>query len=153
MKKLLLLSILTSASLFASSALTIKTISYDQASDAIKECKNLALKNKWAMSIVVVDNAGLVKATARMDKSLDSATIGATLKAKTALSWFSTTEKVAEYVKAEPNFKQFPGILPIGGGIPLFSKDKQLIGAIGVAGSMVTNDIACAQAAAKTINK
>lgn len=153
MKKLLLATILTSASLFAAQPLNIKTISLEQAANAIQACTQMATKNKWAMSIVIVDRGSNIKAMSRMDGSLDAATTGATLKAKTALSWFSPTEQVAQYVKAEPNFKQFPGLLPIGGGIPLFSQDKQLIGAVGVAGSAIENDIKCAKEAALAITK
>lgn len=153
MKKLFIASVLTSVSLFAAQPLTVKTISLAQAQNAINACVDLASKNKWSMSIVVVDRSSNIKASTRMDGALDAATTGATLKAKTALSWFAPTEKVATYVKAEPNFKQFPGLLPIGGGVPLFSKDKQIIGAVGIAGSMVQNDIKCAQAAAQAINK
>lgn len=153
MKKLLLATLLASSCAFAGQALSIKTISSQQAQNAIEACTTLASKNKWAMSIVIVDRGANIKAMSRMDGALNAASTGATLKAQTSLSWFSPTQKVAQYVKAEPNFKQFPGLLPIGGGIPLFSKDKQIIGAVGVAGSMVENDIKCAQAAANAINK
>ena len=152
LKNILLSSLLLTGSLFASQPQTIQEVSLEQANKAIQACVDLAKKNKWAMSIAVVDRGSNVKASSRMDGALSPSMTGATLKANTSLSWFAPTEKVAEYVKANPNFKQFPGLLPLGGGVPLFF-DGKLIGAVGVAGSMLQNDIACAQAAAKAIAK
>lgn len=137
----------------AAEPLTVKTISLEQAQTAINACVELAKKNKWAMSVYIVDNGDNVKSGLRMDGAMPSTTVGAKLKATTALSWWAPTTKVAEIVKGNPNFKQFPGILPIGGGVPIFSKDKQIIGAVGVAGSAEENDVACAEAAVKAISK
>lgn len=152
-KNILLSTLLLGGSLFASQPLTVQEVSAEQAQKAIQACIDLAKTNKWNMSIAIVDRGSNIKASARMDGALSPSLIGATLKANTSLSWVSPTEKVAQYVKAEPNFKQFPGLLPIGGGVPLLSKEGKLLGAVGVAGSMVKNDIACAQAAANAINK
>lgn len=151
--KILLAGALVSGSLFASTPLSVKTISLAQAQKAIDACVDLAKKNGWAMSAYVVDRGDNVKAGVRMDGALPSTSVGAKLKASTALAWWSPTSKVADIVKANPNFKQFPGILPIGGGVPFFSKDKQIIGAIGIAGNTEENDMACANAAMKALSK
>lgn len=153
LKNIILSSLLLGGSLFASQPQTIQEVSQEQAKKAIQACVDLAKTNKWSMSIAIVDRGSHIKASSRMDGALSPSMTGATLKANTSLSWASPTEKVAQYVKVEPNFKQFPGLLPIGGGVPLLSKEGNLIGAVGVAGSMVKNDIACAQAAANAINK
>lgn len=106
----------------------------------------MAEKNKWNMAIVVVDRGMDTLVSLRMDGALPAAYTGAKLKSETALSWSMPTSKVAEITEKMPNFKQFPGLLPIGGGEPLFSKDGTLIGAVGVAGGYVEHDMQCAKA-------
>ena len=71
---------------------------------------------------------------------------GATLKAETALSWSMPTAKVLEITEKMPQFKHFPGILPIGGGLPVMARDGSLIAAVGVAGGYIEQDEACAKA-------
>ena len=129
---------------------------YLTAADAltgVRACHSLAQQNGWNVAMVIVDRGQRVIASLRMDGALSAAYTGATLKAETALSWFSSTDKVAEIVAQKPEFKQLPGLLPIGGGEPIFSADNQLTGAIGVAGSAIENDRKCAQAVVAAIKQ
>ena len=123
----------------------------DQALRGIQACQSLAKEKSWNIAVVIVDRGLDVVASFRMDEALPSAYTGATLKAETALSWSTSTDKVAEITTAKPEFKQFPGLLPIGGGEPIFSKNGTLIGAVGVAGGYVEHDQECAKAVVSAI--
>jgi len=118
----------------------------DQALKGIQACQELARSNNWNMAVVIIDRGEDIVASFRMDEALPAAYKGATLKAQTALSWSMPTEKVGEFTEQRPEFKQFPGLLTIGGGEPVFSADGKLIGAVGVAGGYVEHDQKCAQA-------
>ena len=122
-------------------------LSHDQAMRGVQKCMKMAQKNKWNMSIVVIDRGEDVVASVRMDGALPASYKGAGLKANTSLSWGMPTGKVNEIMEKVPFFKQFPGILGIPGGAPLFSGDT-LIGGVGVAGSSPDNDAKCAAAVA-----
>ena len=124
-----------------------------KALQGVQACIDLAKKNNWNMAIVVVDRGEDVIASYRMDEALPGAYTGATLKATTSLSWSMPTGKVLEFTKDNPHFNQFPGLLPIGGGEPIFSKSKKLIGAVGVAGGYVAHDEECARAVIKAISQ
>jgi len=114
---------------------------------AIAACRQLAEEKNWNMSMVVIDRGMDIRASYRMDEALPASYKGATLKAETALSWSMPTGKVLEITQKMPVFNQFPGLLPIGGGLPIFSESGALIGGIGVAGGYIEHDEACAQAA------
>ncbi|MCL6269434.1 heme-binding protein [Sansalvadorimonas sp. 2012CJ34-2] len=119
----------------------------------VQACQTLATKNNWNMAIVIVDRGENVLASLRMDDALPGAYTGATLKATTALSWSTSTGNVLEFTKKNPQFNQFPGLLPIGGGEPIFSESGKLIGAVGVAGGYVEHDEECAKAVVAKISE
>ena len=125
-------------------------LTHDQAMRAMSACLALAAKNGWNMSIVVIDRGEDVVASSRMDGALPASYKGAGLKANTALSWAQPTGEVNAILEQAPMFKQFPGILGIPGGAPLFA-GKTLIGGVGVAGSSPDNDAKCAAVAAEAI--
>ncbi len=121
-------------------------VSHAAALNGIGACVAMAQQNGWAMSIVVIDRGEDVVASARMDGALPASYKGATLKAQTALSWGMPTGEVNNVLDKFPVYKQFPGIMGIGGGAPVVSGDT-LIGSVGVAGHAMPNDVKCAQAA------
>lgn len=123
----------------------------DQAMKGLQACQNLATDKGWNMAVVIVDRGQNTLASFRMDEALPAAYVGATLKAETALSWSMPTAKVAEITQKKPEFKQFPGLLPIGGGEPIFSESGKIIGAVGVAGGYVEHDQQCAKAVVAAI--
>ncbi|SDQ95553.1 heme-binding protein [Pseudovibrio sp. Tun.PSC04-5.I4] len=122
-------------------------LSLDAAGKGMSACVALAKENGWNMSIVILDRGEDIVASARMDEALPASYLGATLKAETSLSWGMPTEKVNEVLEQAPVYKQFPGIVGIAGGMPIIVGEKSLVGAIGVAGSSMDNDSACAKAA------
>lgn len=118
--------------------------------------KATALKCK--MNVAVVDEGGRLVVFARQDGAWIGSIEIAQSKAFTAVAFSSPgkdnalpTDKLGEMAQpGEPlfgiqNTNRNDGIVIFGGGIPLYEGDK-LIGAIGVSGSTVENDIAVAEA-------
>ena len=60
---------------------------HGNAMKGIQACVEMAQKNGWSMSIVVVDRGEDVVSSLRMDGALPGSYKGASLKAITALSW------------------------------------------------------------------
>lgn len=102
------------------------------------------------MSIAVVDEGGNLKAFARMDDAELAGVELAKDKAYTALANSAATHELAE--QAAPGGPLF-GLHALvggryvifGGGIPL-RRDGRIVGAIGVSGGAVEQDVACASA-------
>ncbi len=126
-------------------------LSLDATGKGMSACVALAKENGWNMSIVILDRGEDVVASARMDDALPASYKGATLKASTSLSWGMSTEQVNEILEKAPVFKQLPGTLAIAGGLPIIVGENALVGAIGVAGSSMENDAACAKAAVEAM--
>ncbi|PVZ68359.1 GlcG/HbpS family heme-binding protein [Pelagibaculum spongiae] len=156
MKLVVVSALLASALLVTTSAQAEASRPYltaEKAQAGIQACMTLAKEKGWNMSMVIVDRGMDVRASMRMDEALPASYTGATLKAETSLSWGMPTGKVYEITQKQPVFNQFPGLLPIGGGEPVFSKDKKLIAAIGIAGGYIQHDEACAKAAVAAMSK
>lgn len=102
------------------------------------------------MSIAVVDEGGNLKAFARMDDAELAGVELAKDKAYTALANSAATHELA--AQAAPGGPLF-GLHALvggryvifGGGIPL-RRDGRVVGAIGVSGGAVEQDVACASA-------
>ena len=127
-------------------------LTYEKAAKGVAACVELANKNKWAMSVVILDRSADILSSARMSNALQPSYVGANLKASSAVSWSMPTGDIEKFIADKPQFRAFPGLLTIDGGLPVFSKNKQLIGGVGVAGSSPINDKACAQAAIKAMS-
>ena len=154
MKRIIVTSLALSMSLFSLTAKSEDMRPYlkiDQAWKGLAACKTLADSKGWNMAVVIIDRGLDVVGSFRMDGALPPAYKGATLKAETALSWSMSTVKVGEFVGKNPEFKQFPGLLPIGGGEAIFSESGKLIAAVGVAGGYVKHDEECAKAVVDAI--
>ena len=102
------------------------------------------------VGIVVIDTANQSLATARMDGVLPAAYEAAGLKAYTALNFFQASGDVEAILAQVPAFGKIPDILPVPGGLPVFSTNGQISGAVGVAGfPSPADDAACAAAIVK----
>lgn len=113
---------------------------------ASAECE----KQGWQVAVALTDASGLPLVVLRNRyagwHTLDAA-IG---KARTAASWRSDTAGVAQQVlrpgAPEQGITHVPGVLMLGGGVPVEAAG-QVVGAIGVSGAPgVDNDVHCAQA-------
>jgi uncharacterized protein GlcG (DUF336 family) len=102
--------------------------------------------------IAVLDAGVQLKGFSRMDGALLASIDIAMKKARTAALFECNSEAVWEFCKpgAPAHGLEFTndGLAPFAGGIPLKDADGELIGAVGVSGGTVWQDLEIAQAAA-----
>ena len=100
--------------------------------------------------IALLDAGAHLKAFRRMDGAVLASIDIAVRKAKTAVLFQANSEAVWEYCKPgapAPGLELTNGgLAPFGGGIPLKGPDGQIIGALGVSGGSVAQDVEVAQA-------
>ena len=96
-------------------------------------CKAEAAKNKWNVSIAIVDDAGLLLSLERLDGAGGITAVVAEGKACTSAVTGRPTKFWEDRIKDRPVFLKFPDSLPIQGGVPLMYQG-QCVGAIGVSG-------------------
>jgi uncharacterized protein GlcG (DUF336 family) len=108
-----------------------------------------------AMNIAVVDTAGNLITFSRMDGAWLGSTDAALKKAKTSALFPIPTAALGELSRpGGPIYGiEFTngGLISFGGGLPLTAADGTIVGAIGVSGGMVDQDVAVAEAAAKAL--
>jgi uncharacterized protein GlcG (DUF336 family) len=101
--------------------------------------------------IAVLDAGTHLKAFRRMDGAVLASVDIAISKARTAALFQANSEAVWEYCKPgapAPGLQLTNGgLATFGGGIPLRSADGAVIGALGVSGGTVAQDVEVAQAA------
>lgn len=99
----------------------------------VATCKAEAEKNKWNVTIAVVDDAGYLLFLERMDGAGPMTAEVAAGKARTAAVTRRPTKFWEDRVKERPVFLKFPDNLPIQGGVPIMHQGE-CVGAIGVSG-------------------
>jgi uncharacterized protein GlcG (DUF336 family) len=101
--------------------------------------------------IAVLDAGAHLKAFQRMDGAVLASIDIAIRKASTAVLFQANSESVWDYCKpgAPAHGLELTngGLAPFGGGIPLRGPDNVVIGALGVSGGTVPQDIEVARAA------
>jgi uncharacterized protein GlcG (DUF336 family) len=108
-----------------------------------------------AMNIAVVDTAGNLVAFQRMDGAWLGSVDIALRKAKTSALFPMPTAAIGGL--SQPGGPIYGiestngGLVSFGGGLPLTGADGTIVGAIGVSGGMVDQDVAVAEAAAKAL--
>ena len=129
---------------------TQKIITPEIALKAAQAAKTECAKRGWQVAVAVTDPSGLPLVVLR-DRYAGWHTLAAAEgKARTAASWRDSTSTVAARVNtpgsAEQAIKNLPGVVMIGGGIPIDAAG-QMAGAIGVSGAPGgDNDDVCAKA-------
>lgn len=105
-----------------------------------------ALKNRWNVTIAVLDEGGTLIYLQRLDGAPLGSVRVAQEKAGTALLFKKPTKAIEEMVaNGRPVMLVLPGATPIEGGLPLLN-DGEIIGAIGVSGVQSSQDAQIAQA-------
>lgn len=103
------------------------------------------------VNIVVLDSGAYLKAFLRMDHAVLGSIDIAIKKARTAVLFATTSEAVWEYCRpgapAHGLELSNGGLAPFAGGVPLRDRDGAIIGAIGVSGGAVPQDLEIAMAA------
>ena len=121
-----------------------------QAESLVHAAKSKAADIGVAVSVVVMDAAGHLKAFSRMDGAWLGSIDVAMKKAKTAVLFEAETQAIWELCKpdAQAHGLEFTnnGLITFAGGIPLKAADGQLLGSIGVSGGQVAQDLEVARA-------
>lgn len=107
-----------------------------------------AKENNIQIVISIYDNHGNLKYFQRMDNTSYGSIRISQLKAKTSASMPISSKALAEKsakILTNP-YGTIPDILTLGGGLPIFNKNKQHIGAIGISGATPELDELCAEA-------
>lgn len=113
-------------------------------------CEDEARRNKWNVTIAIVDEAGYAVGLTRMDGAGPMTSKVAVEKARTAALSKRPTRFWEERIKDRPVFMKFPDNLPITGGVPLMV-GADCVGAIGVSGVQSDEDEQIALAGAKAL--
>jgi glc operon protein GlcG len=102
-------------------------------------CKEEAVKNNWAVSIAIVDEAGYLLKFERLDgASLPSSNI-AIGKAKTSALAKAPTKSLEDVIKDRPAVLSFPDRTPVQGGLPIIY-NGECVGGVGVSGVKSAED-------------
>jgi glc operon protein GlcG len=96
-------------------------------------CKAEAAKNKWNVTIAIVDDTGYLLYLERLDGAGPLTAEIAAGKAKTSAISRRPTKFWEDRVKERPAFLKAPVPTPIQGGIPIMAQGE-CVGAIGVSG-------------------
>lgn len=126
-------------------------ITSEQASRIIAAAEARAAEIGVAANIAVLDAGVHLKAFARMDGAVLGSIDLAIGKARTAALFQTTSEAVWDYCKPGAPAHNLEasngGLYPFAGGLPLCAADRTLIGAVGVSGGAVPQDLDIAEAA------
>ena len=113
-----------------------------------------ATELKIVEDIAVVDATGHLKAFVRMDGAWLGSIDIAIRKAHTARLFDMETSEIGKMSQPGESIYGVElsngGLISFGGGIPLKDADGKVIGAVGVSGSSVDNDVKVAKAAVET---
>ena len=131
------------------------TITSERADALTKAAKAKAAAIGIAVSIVVLDSGGNLKALSRMDGAWLGSIDVAIKKARTSVLFEMETQQVWEVCKPEAQAHGLEltndGLVTFAGGIPLKAANGHLLGAIGVSGGQVAQDFEIAHAALKAL--
>jgi len=131
------------------------TITSERADTLTKAAKAKAADIGIAVSIVVLDSGGNLKAFSRMDGAWLGSIDVAIKKARTSVLFEMETQQVWEVCKPEAQAHGLEltndGLVTFAGGIPLKAANGHLLGAIGVSGGQVAQDFEIAHAALKAL--
>jgi uncharacterized protein GlcG (DUF336 family) len=109
-----------------------------------------AAKNKWAVSISIVDDGGFLLGFLRMDGATPITAEVSMGKARTSAMTKRPSKFFEDRVKERPAFASFPAGILIQGGVPL-THANDCVGAIGVSGVQSHEDEQIAEAGSKAL--
>lgn len=130
-------------------------ITLEQATKAIEAAQAKAKQQDTLMNIAIVDAGGNLKAFARMEGAFLGSVDISIKKAKTARLFNMPTKDLGAISQVGQPLYGIEvtngGLVVFGGGELIKDKTGLIIGAIGVSGSSVENDMAVAQAGAAAL--
>lgn len=140
-------SLLLFLTLSPAQAQNMAVLNAETAQSILNGCVAHSEAQGQSQAVVVVDSGGHVMASLRMDGNGPGMIAFAEQKAYAAATWGFSTSGMEEGVRSTPGFANAPGVVTVGGGVPIFDVTGQYqVGAIGVSGEAPEDDAACAEA-------
>ena len=130
-------------------AATPEALTYDMAVKAIDAAEGEARRNKWNVTIVVTDAAGIPMQLRRLDGASPRSYEIAMRKAATVAASKLATSAYGVQLK-EGKVKEVPNGITFAGGVPIM-RGGELIGAVGTSGVQAIQDEQVSQAGASAI--
>ena len=128
-----------------------KALSLAAAKSIVAAAEAEAVKNKWNVVIVVVDEGGQMLYLQRMDGTQYGSVDVAIKKARTSSAFKRPTKVFEDAIAGGRNaIIALEGALPLEGGLPL-TYQGQIVGAIGVSGVTSQQDGMIAKAGAESL--
>jgi len=135
--------------------MTQTSISIAQARAILAAAEAKAVEIGARVNVAVLDAGAHLKAFDRMDGAVLGSIDIAVGKARTAVLFDAPSEAIWDYAKPgapAPGLENTNGgLVPFGGGLPLRDPSGLTIGAVGVSGGAVSQDVAIAEAAAAAL--
>ena len=128
-------------------------ITLEAAKRVMAAAEALAERNKYEVAITIIDSGGNMVMMHKGDNTQLSSIPTSEGKAVTALSFKRTSKALEDAVAAGGaglRFLTMKGVTPIEGGV-LIMQDGKITGAIGVSGTLGTQNAAVAQAGADAV--
>jgi glc operon protein GlcG len=148
-----LLGLLLNGATASAQLMDKKALSLEVAKKIAAAAEEEAVKNKWSVAIVIVDDGGHLVYLQRIDETQIGSIEVAIQKAKSAVNYKRPTKVFEEAVTGGRNVVLvLPGAIPIEGGLPL-TVDSKVIGAIGVSGVTAQQDGQIAKAGMDSLPK
>jgi glc operon protein GlcG len=126
-----------------------QALTYEMALQVIDAAEAEARKNKWNVTIVVTDAAGVPVALRRLTGASPRSYDIATRKAATVVATKLTTAIYGEQLKAG-SVKEVPNGITFAGGVPIV-RGTEFIGAVGTSGVRANEDEIISKAGAGVI--
>lgn len=148
---LVLPMVLASAALSAQAPATPapQALTYEMAVQVMDAAEAEARKNKWNVTIVVTDAAGVPVVLRRLTGASPRSYEIATRKAATVVATKLTTAVYGEQLKAG-TVKEVPNGITFAGGVPIM-RGSEFIGAVGTSGVRAIEDEQISKAGASVI--
>jgi glc operon protein GlcG len=130
-------------------------ITLDQAKRAMAAAELEAAKNSWQVAITILDSGGNMIMFHRVDNTQLSATTVSEGKARTALQFKRPSKALDDAIAAGGagmRLLALKDITPLEGGMPVIV-DGKIIGAIGVSGTLSSQDAQVAKAGAEALTR
>ena len=124
---------------------TKQCLTSDDVKKMLAACEAEAARNKWPVSISIVDDGGYLLGFTRMDGCQSVSAEVSLGKARAAALTKRPTKFFEDRIKERPAFAGFPAGILIQGGIPVMHQNE-CVGGIGVSGVQSHEDEQIAQA-------
>ena len=136
-----------------SHVVSTQNISYPSAAALVNAAVDDARSQGISVCVSVLDRSGTLKAFAQMDGVSHIAVKACQAKAYSALMGIGSQqlgEAVSDNLPQLISLASFDNVVMMGGGLPIII-EGEVVGAIGVGGSSVDVDIACAEKALSSL--